>query len=95
MESATTQLSAIVSIETKRVLDAYVAAHGVKKGFLLENALLHHLEALREIPEDLIIPPRMVVTPVTGERLLERLSDPAAPTPAMVALMSDRDANDR
>jgi uncharacterized protein (DUF1778 family) len=88
MDNTTTQLSAHVSVETKRLLDAYVDAHGVKKAFLLENALLHHLRALREIPEDVIIPPRLVVTAASGERILERLSEPVAPTPAMVALMA-------
>jgi hypothetical protein len=94
MDSATTQLSAVVSTETKRMLDAYVRSHGVKKGFLLESALLHHLEALREIPEDVIIPPRLVVTRASGARLLDRLSDPPPPTAAMIELMSDAETYD-
>lgn len=94
MEPATTQVSAVISMETKRMLDAYVTAHGVKKGFLLERALLHHLEALREIPEDVVIPPRLTLTRASGERVLARLADPPAPTPAMVALMSGPEPHD-
>ncbi|NIP89772.1 MAG: hypothetical protein GWO21_12795, partial [Gammaproteobacteria bacterium] len=34
----------------------------MKKAYLIEEALQHHLQALREIPEDLIIPSRLVLT---------------------------------
>jgi len=45
----------------------------LKKGFVIEQALLHHLQATNEIPEEVVIPPRLVVTSASGERLLERL----------------------
>lgn len=77
------QVSAYISPETGRELDRYSEAHGVKKGHLIEMALLHHLQALRELPADAIIPPRIVVTEETGVWLLEALEQPAEPTDAM------------
>ena len=60
--STTTQVSAYISEETKAEVEAYVKRRGVKKAYLIEQALQHHLQALREIPEDLIIPSRLVLT---------------------------------
>jgi hypothetical protein len=56
-----TQISAYISDATKEEFERYVEAHGVKKGFLMEEALLHHLQALRELPADLVVPPRLTI----------------------------------
>jgi len=45
-----TQISALISTETKARLEAYVREYGVKRSFLIERALQHHLAALDEIP---------------------------------------------
>ena len=58
----TTQVSAYISEETKAAIEAYVKSRGVKKAYLIEEALQHHLQALREIPDDLVIPSRLVLT---------------------------------
>lgn len=84
-----TQISAFISPATKEMVERYVEAHGVKKGYLIETALLHHLQALRQIPTDVLIPPRLVVNRASGERLEERLSNPRPPTEAMKALFED------
>ena len=65
--STTTQISAYISEETKAEIEAYVKRRGVKKAYLIEAALQHHLQALREIPEDLIIPSRLVKKQRTEE----------------------------
>ena len=57
MATNETQISTIISGSTKEMVDRYTEAHGVKKGHLIEEALLHHLQALRELPADIIIPP--------------------------------------
>lgn len=80
------QVSAYISPETRRELDRFVEAHGVKKGHLIEMALLHHLQALRELPADAIVPPRLVVSPQTGEWLLDLVEHPREPTEAMLKL---------
>jgi uncharacterized protein (DUF1778 family) len=84
------QISATISEETARLLDEYAEAHGVKKGFLIEQALLHHMQALRELPADVIIPPRIVVTEESMRMIADLLERPPAPTPAMRKLMSRR-----
>ena len=90
---AHTQISAYISPDTRSALDQYVEAHGVKKGHLVEMALLHHLQALRELPHDVIIPPRIVVTAETGEWLLDLIDNPPEPTDAMKELFAE-DAGD-
>jgi hypothetical protein len=78
-----TQISANISPETRDRLERYVRARGLKRGFVIEQALLHHLQALGEIPEEVVIPPRLVVASASGERLLERLESQEAPNRAM------------
>ncbi|WP_236849041.1 hypothetical protein [Candidatus Thiodictyon syntrophicum] len=61
----------------------------MKKGFVIEQALLHHLQAIDEIPEEVVIPPRLVVTVASGERLLERLASQDGPNRAMRELFGE------
>ena len=83
------QISAHISEETKKRVEAYVNAYGVKKGFFIESALLHHLQALQEIPEDLIVSPKIVVSKASGEKLLQTLKTSPPPTRAMKELFRD------
>jgi hypothetical protein len=87
-----TQISAHISDTTKELVERYAEAHGVKKGHLIEEALLHHMQALRELPADLIIPPRLIVARETFEKVLERVRRPRKPTKAMRELMSGKKA---
>ena len=85
-----TQISALISETTRGVLERYVRATGVKKGHLVEQALLHHLQALEELPAEFIVHPRIVVSRKSGEVILEQLKG-ARPTPALRDLMRDGD----
>jgi hypothetical protein len=85
-----TQISAIVSRTTKALLDRHVRASGVKKGHLVEQALRHHLQALQEIPADVIVHPRLVVTRKSGEAVLKQIKN-AKPTAALRKLLRDGD----
>ena len=84
-----TQISANISPETRDRLERYVRARGLKKGFVIEQALLHHLQALNELPDDALVPPRLVVTAESGERLLERLATREEPNRAMRELFAE------
>jgi len=84
-----TQISANVSPETRDHLERYVRARGLKKGFVIEQALLHHLQAVSEIQDDALIPARLVVGREAGHRLLERLTANEPPNWAMQALFED------
>jgi hypothetical protein len=83
-----TQISAVVSRTTKDEMERYVRATGVKKGHLIEQALRHHLQALRELPADIIVHPRLVVTRQSGEVILRQIEE-GEPTEALRDLMRD------
>ncbi len=83
MVTGQTQISAFISDTTKSLVEEYADSHGVKKGHLVEEALLHHLQALQTLPADVIIPPRLVVTTESGEAVLARMEKPRRPTKAM------------
>ncbi len=85
--TADTQISAFISSSTKELVEKYADAHGVKKGHLVEEALLHHLQALRDLPADVIIPPRVGVSKASLELVAERIAKPRRPTEAMRDLM--------
>jgi hypothetical protein len=85
---ASTQVSAYLSDTTRDQLERYSKAHGVKKGHLVEEALLHHLLALRELPADLIVPPALELTPTSFAEVAKRVASPRKPTKAMKALMA-------
>ena len=82
------QISAEVSPRTKELLERYVRATGVKKGFLIEQALLHHIQALEELPAEFIVPRRLVVSRTSGERMLKEVRSSSKPAKALVKLMS-------
>lgn len=85
-----TQISALVSGTTRELLERHVRATGVKKGHLVEQALRHHLRALQELPADIIIHPRLVITRKAGAAVLREI-DEGAPTDALRGLMRDGD----
>lgn len=62
------------------LLENHVRATGVKKGHLIEDALLHHLQALHSLPADVIVHPRLVASKQSGEQLSQRLTAPPRPT---------------
>jgi hypothetical protein len=85
-----TQISAVVSQSTRDLLERHVRATGVKKGHLVEQALRHHLQALNELPADVIIHPKIVVTRRSGAAILQKMRTGKA-TKALRDLMRDGD----
>ena len=83
------QISAIIPATTRDLLERHVRATGMKKGRLIENALRHHLLALQELPADVIVQPKIVITRRSGGRVLRRLES-AKPTRALRELMAGR-----
>jgi hypothetical protein len=82
-----TQISAFVSKDVKYRLEKMVRSRGLKKGFVIERALDHHLRALQEIPEEYIIPATLVVTGKSFGRLLLQLKTAPKPTSRLRTLM--------
>lgn len=85
-----TQISAVISGTTRSLLEKRARESGVKKGHLIEQALLHHLQALDELPMEFIIHPRLVVSRKTGERMIAQMES-ASPTEELRDLMRDGD----
>src|SRR5437660_1614781 len=85
-----TQISAFISESTKERVERYVEAHGVKKGYLVEEALLHHLQALRELPADIVIPPRLTLSAKSFRRVAGLIKRPRKPTRALRALLAGK-----
>ena len=88
--SKDTQISAQISDTTRKLLERHVRRTGIKKGHLVEQALLHHLQALDEIPAEYVIHPRIVVSRSTSEEMLHQ-AESAKPTAALRKLMRDGD----
>ncbi len=87
---AESQISAFISDATKEKVERYAEAHGVKKGYLVEEALLHHLQALRELPADIVIPARLTVSAKSFETVAKLVRKPRKPTKALRALMAGK-----
>jgi hypothetical protein len=88
------QISAHISKETRNQVERYAEAHGVKKGALVEQALLHHLQALRELPADVIIPPRLELSEASFEHVAKLAAKPRKPNKAMRELIGGGVADD-
>lgn len=85
------QISAEISAGTRLLLERYSRAHGVKKHFLIENALLHHIQALEELPAGVIVPPRLVVNAASGRKIANLLTKRRKPAAGLVELMRGGD----
>jgi hypothetical protein len=84
---ADTRISAHISQVTKQLIERYADELGVRKGALIEQALLHHLQALRVLPADLIVPPRLELSEDSFARAAGLIARPRKPTKALRALM--------
>ena len=85
------QISATVSVATKEKLDRFTESHGLKKNFVVEQALLYFMEARRELPDEALIPTRLVLEDKTFDRVVALLEEPPAPTAALRELMREQD----
>jgi uncharacterized protein (DUF1778 family) len=88
--SDASQISATVSVATKEKLDRFTQRHGLKKNFVVEQALLYFMEARRELPEEALIPSRLVLGDEDFDRIVKLLEKPRAPTKALRELMRGR-----
>lgn len=90
MPPATTQISAYISDDTRDQIERYTRSTGVKKNHLVEEALRHHLLALRELPADIVVHPRIVVSHASALAILkQRASKPTARLRALMARDDD------
>jgi len=81
------QISATVSAATKEKLDRFTESYGLKKNFVVEQALLFFMESRRELPDEALIPTRLVLDDDAFDRVVKLLESPPAPTAALRELM--------
>jgi len=65
------QISAYIEDDIKEKMEHYSVAHGLKKGFLIQNALDYYLNALHEIPTSMMIPSHMILSESSMVSLLD------------------------
>ena len=88
--SSTTQISAHISGGLKDRMERYVRQSGVTRTRLLEDALAYHLTALEELPPDIIVPARLVLSSDSADPVKNALTHPPEPTDDMKQLFDDR-----
>jgi hypothetical protein len=71
-------------------LERFVRRTGQTRARLIEDALLQHLQALEELPADVIVPARIVLGPESAKRVRDMLAHPLEPTEDMKRLFDDR-----
>jgi predicted DNA-binding protein len=87
---ATTQVSAHISEETKARLERFVRRTGQTRGRVIEDALLQHLQALEELPADVVVPARLVLSSESAERVRRMIAQPPEPTEDLKRLLDGR-----
>lgn len=86
-----TQISAHISEETRSQIEVFVRRRGITKARLIEDALQHHLAALREIPDEVVIPTRLVLTQESFAEVVGAIESQAEPSEALRQLMRGDD----
>lgn len=86
----TTQISAHIAEETKERLDRFVRRTGQTRARVIEDALLQHLQALEELPDDVLVPARVVLTAESAAVVRDTITRPPKPTKEMKRLFDDR-----
>jgi uncharacterized protein (DUF1778 family) len=89
--SSQSQISATISEATKEKLDRFTESHGLKKNFVVEQALLYFMEARRELPDEALVPARIVVEDKAFDRLVELVTSPPAPSRRLRELVRGQD----
>jgi hypothetical protein len=92
---AKTRISAFISQTTKALVESYVEARGVETGHLIEEALLHYLRAVRDLPAHLIVSSRLTLSKQAFDGVATLVERPRRPTKALRELMSTKRARSR
>ena len=80
MTTTNAQVSATISATTKEKLDRFTEELGLKKNFVVEQALLYFMESRRELPDEAFIPSRLVLDDESFEGVVAHLEAQPSPT---------------
>ncbi|BAF72493.1 hypothetical protein [Sulfurovum sp. NBC37-1] len=81
------QISAYIEDDIKQKMEKYSSAHGLKKGYIIQNALDYYLNALQAIPSSVIVPSHISVNEETMKTLLQ--SENNEPNSKLKDLLND------
>ena len=81
------QISATISAATKEQLDRFTESRGLKKNYVVEQALRFFIEARRELPDDALVPARIVLEDDGFDAVVRMLDQPPGPTAELRALL--------
>jgi hypothetical protein len=84
------QLSTPISRETREMLDRYAKRTGIKKGYLIEEALRSYLIAHEGLPPDQLIPSTVELSPASSKTFVKELRG-TKPNAALRKLMREPD----
>lgn len=87
MSNVTSQVSATISSATKEALDRFTEELGLKKNYVVEQALLYFMAAKQELPDEAFIPRRFVLDAQSFDRFVASLEREARPNEALRELM--------
>ena len=65
------QISAYIAEGVKEKMERLAASRGLKKGYMIEQALLHYLDALEGLPQSQIVPATITVSQEAMDSLLQ------------------------
>jgi len=85
--STQSQISATVSSTTKEELDRFTESHGLKKNYVVEQALLFFMTARRELPDEALVPARIVLDDASFDRVVAMVERAPVPSKALRELM--------
>lgn len=85
--SAQSQISATISAATKEQLDRFSERHGLRKNYVVEQALLLFMQARTDLPDEALVPARLVLDNADFDRIVKAIEAPAPPTDALRALV--------
>ena len=83
------QLAIELPDKTNAMIESYSQEIGIEKNFFIEEALLRHLQALRELPTDIIIPSKIMLSEEGIKQVFDLLENPPEPTEDLKKLMSN------
>jgi len=86
-----TQISAEISESTRELLEKYARNTGIKKGFLIEQAVLDYIRALQQLPTDILVPVKIVLSRESAKTVVAHMKRPPKPTNRLRRLMADED----
>jgi len=91
MSTLQSQVSATIAATTKDKLDQFTEELGLRKNFVVEQALLFFMAARRELPDEAFIPTRIVLSDEGFDALTAQLEAPVMATDALRELMHGDD----